>query len=94
MTGGRHSAVCRAPDGVVSDWQQTSRSVPAGAVRRYLTAGSTVRAETPPSALARAMIDACADSLIVVDELYRPVGIVSRLDVLAALAHAARPASG
>jgi CBS-domain-containing membrane protein len=41
------------------------------------------------SALARAVIDADAHSLIVVDEQHRPIGIVSRLDVLAALAPAA-----
>jgi nucleotide-binding universal stress UspA family protein len=52
MTGGRHTAVCRLREGVVSDWQEVSGGGNAGAVRRYVTAGSTVEAEAPLSALA------------------------------------------
>jgi CBS-domain-containing membrane protein len=87
MTGGRHTAVCLLRGGLVSDWQQGSGGVPAGGVRRYLTADvGTVGAEAPLSALARAVIDAHVHGLIVLDEQHRPIGTVSRLDVLAALA--------
>ena len=90
MTGGRHTAVCLLRDGPVSDWQQVSGGVPASAVRRYMTADvPTVGAEAPLSVLARAVIDAHVHRLIVVDEQHRPIGTVSCLDVLAALA---RPA--
>jgi CBS domain-containing protein len=87
MTGGRHIAVCLLPDALVNDWQQFSGSVPSSAVRRYLTAdAAVVGTEAPLSVLARAVVDANVDCLIVVDEQHRPIGTVSRLDVLAALA--------
>src|SRR5262245_25611235 len=86
MTGGRHTAVCLLRDGLVSDWQEVSSGVPANPVRRYLTAGSTVEAEARLSALARAVVDVQVPTLIVVDEQHRPIGTVSRLDVLEALA--------
>ena len=94
MTGGRHTALCLLRGGPVSDWQQVSGGVPAGTVRRYMTADSTVGAEAPLSELARAVIDAHVHSLIVVDEQHRPIGTVSCLDVLAALARPARSAAG
>ena len=86
VTGGRHTAVCQLREGVVSDWQEVSGGGNAGAVRRYMTAGSTVEAEAPLSALARAVVDVHVPTLIVVDEQHRPIGTVSRLDVLEALA--------
>jgi CBS domain-containing protein len=87
MTGGRHTAVCRLREGVVSDWQEVSGGGHASAVRRYMTADvGTVEAEAPLSALARAVVDAHVHRLIVVDEQHRPIGTVSCLDVLAALA--------
>jgi CBS domain-containing protein len=85
-TGGRHTAVCQLGEGVVSDWQEVSGGGHAGAVRCYMTAGPTVEAEAPLSALARALIDVHVHTLIVVDEQHKPVGTVSRLAVLAALA--------
>jgi CBS domain-containing protein len=92
MTGGRHTAVCRLQEGVVSDWQEVSGGGHAKAVRRYMTADSTVEAGAPLSALARAVVDAHVHRLIVVDEQHRPIGTVSCLDVLAALARPARSA--
>jgi CBS domain-containing protein len=95
MTGGRHTAVCLLRDGPVSDWQQVSGGVPANAVRRYLTANvPTVGAEAPLSVLARAVIDAHVPGLVVVDEQHRPLGTVSCLDVLTALARRADGAGG
>jgi CBS domain-containing protein len=85
LTGGRHTAVCQLV-GVVSDWQQVSGRVRASAVRRYMTADSTVGADAPLSALARAVVDGHVHRLIVVDEQHRPIGTVSCLDVLDALA--------
>jgi CBS domain-containing protein len=86
MTGGRHTAVCQLREGVVSDWQEVSGGGNAGAVRRYMTAGGTVEAEATLSALARVVVDVHVPTLSVVDEQHRPIGTVSSLDVLAALA--------
>jgi CBS-domain-containing membrane protein len=94
MTGGRHTAVCRMPDGLVSDWQQISGGVPAGTVRRSMTADSAVGPEASLSALARAAIDARVHRLIVVDERHRPIGTVSCLDVLAGLARCRADGAG
>jgi CBS-domain-containing membrane protein len=88
MKGGCHTAVCLLQGGPVSGGH-----APA-AVRRYVTADSTVGAEAPLAALARAVSEGHAHCLIVVDDQHRPVGIVSCLDVLAALARAPRPAGG
>lgn len=90
MTGGRHTAVCQLREEVVSDWQEVSGGGNAGAVRRYMTAGATVEAEAPLSALARVVVDVHVSTLIVVDEQHRPIGTVSCLEVLAALAHPVR----
>jgi CBS-domain-containing membrane protein len=85
LTGGRHTAVCQLRQGTVSDWQEVPGGGHASAVWRYMTAGSKVEAGAPLSALARALVDAHAHRLLVVDEQYRPIGTVSCLDVLAAL---------
>jgi CBS-domain-containing membrane protein len=95
MTGGRHTAVCQLRGGLVSDWQQGSKDVSACTVRRCMTAdGGTVGAEAPLSALARAVVDAQAHRLIVLDEQHRPIGTVSRLEVLAALARCRADGAG
>jgi CBS-domain-containing membrane protein len=87
MTGGRHTAVCMLPEGMVSDWQEVNGGGLANTVRRSMTAKvATVGAGVPLSALARAVMDAQVHRLIVVDEQHRPIGTVSCLDVLAALA--------
>jgi CBS domain-containing protein len=90
MTGWRHTAVCQLREGVVSDWQEVSGGGHANAVRRAMIAESAVEADAPLSALARAVVDAHVHSLIVVDEQHRPIGTVSCLDVLAALAQSIR----
>jgi CBS domain-containing protein len=94
MTGGRHTAVCRLREAVVSDWQEVSEGEHAGAVRRYMTAAATVEAEAPLSALARAVVEAHVHRLIVVDEQHRPIGTVSCLEVLAALARCRADGAG
>jgi CBS domain-containing protein len=94
MTGGRHTAVCRLREGVVSDWQEVPGGNHASAVRRYMTADGKVEAEAPLSALARAVVDAHVHRLIVVDEQHRPIGTVSCLHVLAALARCRADGAG
>jgi hypothetical protein len=94
MTGGRHIAVCQLREGVVSDWQAVSGGGNAGAMRRYMTAGSTVEAEAPLSALAWAVVNVHVPTLIVVDEQHRPIGTVSCLEVLAALTRCCADGAG
>jgi CBS domain-containing protein len=94
MAGGRHTAVCQLREGVVSDWQEVSGGGHAGAVRRSMTADSKVEADAPLSALARAVVDTHVHRLVVVDEQHRPIGTVSCLDVLAALARCCLSLSG
>jgi CBS domain-containing protein len=87
VTAGRHKAVCQLREGVASDWQAVSGRRHASAVRCYMTANvATVGAEAPLSALARAVVEAHVHRLIVVDEQHRPIGTVSCVAVLAALA--------
>jgi CBS domain-containing protein len=85
-TGGRHTVVCQLREGVVSDWQEVPGGGHASAVRRCMNPNSTVGAEAPLSALARAVVAAQVHKLIVVDDQHRPIGTVSCLDVLAAFA--------
>jgi CBS-domain-containing membrane protein len=93
MTGGRHTAVCLLREGVVSDWQEVSEGGHASAVRHCLTASvPTIEAQTPLSVLVRTVTDAHVHKLIVVDQRHRPIGTVSCLDVLAALAGPVRSA--
>jgi CBS domain-containing protein len=95
MSGGRRTALCQLREGVLSDWQQVSGDGHASAIRRYMTADvGTVGAEAPLSALARAVIDAHLHRIIVVDEQRRPIGTVSCLEVLAALARPVCSARG
>jgi CBS-domain-containing membrane protein len=90
MTGGRHTAVCLLRDGVVNGGPMAAGVGAAGAVRPYMTAAATVGAEAPLSVLARAVFDGHVHRVIVVDEQHRPIGTVSCLDVLAALARQVR----
>jgi CBS-domain-containing membrane protein len=94
MTGGRHTAVCQLRQGAVSDWQKAPRDGHVSAVWRYMTAGSRVEAGMPLSALARALVDAHVHRLLVVDEQHRPIGTVSCMDVLAALARCRADGAG
>jgi CBS domain-containing protein len=91
-TGGRHAALCRLPSGVYSDWQQVIRNLPRSAVRRYMTSDVvTVGQEMSLPQLARTMADARIHRVIVVDEQHRPTGIVTSMDILAAVAQADAP---
>jgi CBS domain-containing protein len=85
-TGGRHTAVCRQPHGVLCDWQQTE-DLPGGMVGRRMTADVVTAAPwTRLPELARMMVDAHIHRVPIVDERGRPVGIVTATDVVAALA--------
>ena len=88
--GGRHTAVCRQPNGVLCDWQQVAEQMPVSPVRRYMTADVVTAAPTATvPELARRMLDAHIHRIIVVDEQHRPIGIVSSTDILAAVAYSA-----
>ena len=90
--GGRHTSICRLPSGVVSDWQKLTKDLPRSAVRRYMTTDViTVRPEARLPELARTMVDACIHRVIVVDELRKPIGIITSMDILAAVARADKP---
>ncbi len=87
-TGGRHIAVCKQPNGVLTDWQQVTRNLPVSPVQRYMTADVvTAGPQTTLPELARTMIDAHIHRVIVVDDQHKPIGIVSSTDLLAALAY-------
>jgi CBS domain-containing protein len=90
--GGRHTALCLLPGGVCGDWQELTKDLPRSAVRRFMTTDVvTVGPETPLPELARVMVDARVHRLIVVDEAHRPIGIVSSMDIMAAVARAPAP---
>ena len=74
----------------VCEWQLINgASLPASAVRYFMTADPvTVEPEIPLHELARRMLDAHIHRLVVVDELNRPIGVVSSTDILAAVAYA------
>jgi CBS-domain-containing membrane protein len=83
---------------VCSAWQIIKpESLPADTVANFMTADPvTVGPGAPLGALAQMMVDAHIHRLIVVDAEERPIGIVSSMDVLAALARVAdaRPPVG
>jgi CBS domain-containing protein len=64
-------------------------ALPAGQVRRCMTADPvTATPQTPIRTLARWMIDAQLDRVVIVDGGHRPIGVVSSTDILAAVAYA------
>jgi CBS-domain-containing membrane protein len=73
---------------VCSDWEVLEvESVPAEEVARFMTPDPVTAASTTGvRELARMMMDARVHRIIIVDEIGRPVGIVSSMDVLAAVA--------
>jgi CBS domain-containing protein len=79
-----HNGTCCLP------WQIINPEVlPADSVRRYMTADPVMASPgTGIRELARMMLDAHIHRVIVVDEESRPIGVVSSMDVLAALAYA------
>lgn len=85
-TAGRHQDVCV---------RQGTEPAPFGALTRYLTTEVvTVRPDAPLVEAGPRIIDARADRVVVLDESARPIGIVSALDVLKAVADAAARKSG
>jgi CBS-domain-containing membrane protein len=78
--------------GACSDWQVfDTDSLPEEEVGDYMTADPvTAGPNTPIGELARMMLDAHIHRLIVVDSANHPEGVVSSMDILAAVA-ASRP---
>jgi hypothetical protein len=86
-TGGRHTAVCLEPRGVLSDWQQVVENSAGDRADRYMTTDVvSARPRTPLPEVARRMIEARLHTIPVLDAQGRPVGVVSSTDVLAAVA--------
>lgn len=81
------------PGCVCSDWEVVEHdwdTLPAESVSWYMTPDPVlVRLETRIGELAKTMLDAHIHHLIVAGADRRPIGILSRTDVLAALARAA-----
>jgi CBS domain-containing protein len=80
---------CREPHSVPTDWQvvQTDE-LTAEPVRDYMTTDVvTVAPEASIHDVARMMLNAHIHRLIVVDKEFRPVGVISSTDILAAVAH-------
>lgn len=71
-------------------WQITNvEQSPTGEVGQYMTLDpATVTADTPLTELAQRMADAHIHRVLVVDRLYRLVGIISSTDVLAGIVRA------
>jgi CBS-domain-containing membrane protein len=81
---------CAFPDCVGTEWQivNAAESV-EGLVREYMTPDPvTAQPETPIARLAGMMRDAHVHRIIIVDEQWRPLGIVSTTDIVAAVARA------
>jgi CBS domain-containing protein len=75
--GGGHIGVCT---------RKGDEHPPPGTVPPYMTTDAvTVRQQTLLRQLVRQMIDSRADSVVVLDESDRPIGIVSATDVLSAI---------
>jgi CBS domain-containing protein len=83
-------------DCVCCEWQvMEPNSVPEELVERYMTPNPvTVPTDMRLPELARRMLDAHIHRVIVVDDEMHPVGIVSTLDVMAAVAHMPFPTEG
>lgn len=80
--------------GFCSDWFMNGNieALPEEEVGKVMTLNPvTVLRTTPLGELTRQMIDAHIHRLVVVDEAGRPIGIVSSMDVLAAVSRAAGP---
>jgi CBS domain-containing protein len=75
---------------ICADWEVIEvEDVPQEEVGRYMTPDPVTAAQsTPIRDLARMMLDARIHRIVIVDEASKPVGIVSSMDVLAAVAYA------
>lgn len=81
---------CTFPDCVGSEWQivDVAESI-EGLVRDHMTPDPVMAGpETPIARLAQMMVDAHIHRLIIIDEQYHPIGIVSTTDIVAAVARA------
>lgn len=85
--GGKRT-LCSQPHCVPTDWQIVNvEKLGVAPVCQYMTADPvTVTPETPIDVLAQRMIDAHVHRLIVVDDEYRPIGIVSSTDIMGSVA--------
>jgi predicted transcriptional regulator len=81
---------CREPHCVCLEWQMVEMdSLPPDDVRHYMTEEPvTVDPETPVRTLARRMIEAAVQRVVVIDSAGGPVGIVSATDLVTAVAEA------
>lgn len=81
---------CMQAPCVCSDWQVVDiEGLPLEEVGEYMTADPVmVTSHARIAELARLMLDGHIHRLIVVDTEYRPIGIVSSTDILAAVAYA------
>jgi CBS-domain-containing membrane protein len=88
LRDGRQVQVCRDPHCVCLEWQMVEiETLPAEDVRHYMTHEPvTAEPEAPIRSLARQMIDAAVQRVIIIDSAGGPVGIVSATDLVAALA--------
>ena len=84
------------PHEVPADWQVVNvEQLPTEKVGQFMTPDPvTVAVDTPLAELAQRMVDAHVHRVVVVDRLYRPVGLVSSTDVLAGIARAGRAEAG
>jgi CBS domain-containing protein len=78
------------PQCICADWEVIEvQDVPQEEVGRYMTPDPvTAATSTPIRDLARMMLDARIHRIVIVDEAGKPVGIVSSMDLLAAVAYA------
>lgn len=85
---GEHRIVCSQPHCVLMDWQVVDlEKLPTDAVRQYMTPDPvTVGPDTSLRTVAQMMVDAHIHRIIVVDDEQRPVGVVSTMDLLTAVA--------
>jgi CBS-domain-containing membrane protein len=87
--GGRPGTVRRTASACVcSDWQVVEvELLPRNEVREHMTTHPLLApACTQVSRLARMMVDAHSHRVIIIDAQRRPIGVVSSMDVLAAVA--------
>ena len=87
---------CSRPHEVLADWQVVNvAELPTEKVGQFMTPDPvTVAVDMPLTELAQRMVDAHVHRVVVVDRLYRPVGLVSSTDVLAGIARAGRAEPG
>jgi CBS domain-containing protein len=73
---------------VLTDWQVVDvEQLPTETVGQFMTPDPiTVAVDTPLPELAQKMVDAHVHRIIVIDRRNRPVGVVSSMDILAAVA--------